>query len=329
MSSGARGHVLPMDKYDMSLDVSISYRDRAIEYTVMLKNDSPHPIEPVLVYPAVEPHILAPDRESAMLGPLSGGQSASTTFILTPNEDFYDLVLSRSVLEGRDMDVRCTIRSRKGMITCEVHLKNRRNVPLEGVEVSPLCPPGYVSPLKSRVVDLAPLSTRKVSFNLVPERFSEEYEKRTARYVPFTPRVRRPAPPGPGDLPHGVHVEMDLPQPYARTRAYEPRAMCSSRSVRGLLVTPEIRETLRIEETTPEEIALTRVPRVKREIVPVEGKEATDEGVAVEMTAPEPEEEVPLERDEDEGHACPNCGGDLTFIDEYQRWYCYECERYA
>ncbi len=27
--------------------------------------------------------------------------------------------------------------------------------------------------------------------------------------------------------------------------------------------------------------------------------------------------------------ACANCGGDLSYIDEYERWYCYNCDAYA
>ncbi len=27
--------------------------------------------------------------------------------------------------------------------------------------------------------------------------------------------------------------------------------------------------------------------------------------------------------------ACANCGGDLTYIAEYERWYCYNCDTYA
>ncbi len=25
---------------------------------------------------------------------------------------------------------------------------------------------------------------------------------------------------------------------------------------------------------------------------------------------------------------CPDCGGELTWIEEYNRWYCYSCEKY-
>jgi len=27
--------------------------------------------------------------------------------------------------------------------------------------------------------------------------------------------------------------------------------------------------------------------------------------------------------------SCPTCGKPLTFIDQYQRWYCYSCEKYV
>jgi ribosomal protein S27AE len=25
---------------------------------------------------------------------------------------------------------------------------------------------------------------------------------------------------------------------------------------------------------------------------------------------------------------CPDCGGELAWIEEYNRWYCYSCEKY-
>lgn len=27
--------------------------------------------------------------------------------------------------------------------------------------------------------------------------------------------------------------------------------------------------------------------------------------------------------------ACPTCNGPLTYIPQYQRWYCYKCKKYA
>lgn len=27
--------------------------------------------------------------------------------------------------------------------------------------------------------------------------------------------------------------------------------------------------------------------------------------------------------------ACPTCGGPLTYIEQYQRWYCYKCKKYV
>jgi len=26
---------------------------------------------------------------------------------------------------------------------------------------------------------------------------------------------------------------------------------------------------------------------------------------------------------------CPTCGGPLTYIEQYQRWYCYKCKKYT
>jgi predicted DNA-binding protein (UPF0251 family) len=26
---------------------------------------------------------------------------------------------------------------------------------------------------------------------------------------------------------------------------------------------------------------------------------------------------------------CPDCGGPLAYVDQYQRWYCYKCKKYA
>ena len=28
------------------------------------------------------------------------------------------------------------------------------------------------------------------------------------------------------------------------------------------------------------------------------------------------------------GYFCPSCGGPLTFVTEYNRWYCYNCKKY-
>jgi len=28
------------------------------------------------------------------------------------------------------------------------------------------------------------------------------------------------------------------------------------------------------------------------------------------------------------GYSCPSCGGPLTFVTEYNRWYCYNCKKY-
>jgi hypothetical protein len=347
--------VLPLDKLDMSIDISISYREQAIEYSVVLRNDSPQRIEPITIYPAVQPQMFVLDREYAILGPLSGGESASTTFLLSPNEDFYNLVLAKGIIEGRDIDVTSTIRSRRGMITCDVHLKNKRRIPIKALEVSPLAPPGYASPIKSRIVDLGSLESRKVTFNLVPEKLRSELERKATRYVPFTPRFRRLAPPGIKDLPQSVEVEVEPPHPYARMECYNPAAMCSSRSVRGLIMAPEVREALRIEETTPEEIEIKHVPKVKREISEGVSRQTpksaqpsrkeeeplveVDRDVAPEEVPPEeemrpeedagPEEGPQLDEVAEKKYPCAYCGMELKFIEQYQRWYCYSCKRYA
>lgn len=339
--------ILPLDKLDMSIDISISYKEQTIEYNVVLRNDSPQRIEPITIYPAVQPQMFVPDREYAILGPLSGGESASTTFLLSPNEEFYNLVLAKGIIEGRDIDVTSTIRSRRGMITCDVHLKNRRKIPIKALEVSPLAPPGYASPIKSRIVDLGSLESRRVTFNLVPEKLHAELERKATRYVPFTPRFRRLAPPDAKDLPRSVEVEVEPPHPYARMEYYNPAAMCSSKSVRGLIMAPEVREALRIEETTPEEIEIKHVPKVKREIsegvsrqtpktAPSQREEPlveVDRDVAPEEEPleeeVEPEEGYQLHEVAEKTYPCANCGKELKFIEQYQRWYCYSCNKYA
>jgi hypothetical protein len=40
----------------------------------------------------------------------------------------------------------------------------------------------------------------------------------------------------------------------------------------------------------------------------------------VQMPPPPPPPEV---------RTCPTCGGPLTYIDQYQRWYCYKCKKYV
>jgi hypothetical protein len=33
--------------------------------------------------------------------------------------------------------------------------------------------------------------------------------------------------------------------------------------------------------------------------------------------------------DMEKKHSCVECGGDLSYIEQYDRWYCYSCERYS
>ena len=39
--------------------------------------------------------------------------------------------------------------------------------------------------------------------------------------------------------------------------------------------------------------------------------------------APPPVQQPPA------AYSCPTCGNTLTFIEQYQRWYCYKCQKYA
>ena len=36
-----------------------------------------------------------------------------------------------------------------------------------------------------------------------------------------------------------------------------------------------------------------------------------------------------LEQEEGSKYMCKSCGNDLTWIEQYQRWYCYSCQTYA
>ncbi len=47
----------------------------------------------------------------------------------------------------------------------------------------------------------------------------------------------------------------------------------------------------------------------------LEGKPAVPEG------KPAEEREVT--------HPCPDCGEKLSYIEQYDRWYCYSCEKYT
>lgn len=34
-------------------------------------------------------------------------------------------------------------------------------------------------------------------------------------------------------------------------------------------------------------------------------------------------------KETEELHVCPTCKGPLSYIQQYQRWYCYRCQKYA
>jgi sporulation protein YlmC with PRC-barrel domain len=48
-------------------------------------------------------------------------------------------------------------------------------------------------------------------------------------------------------------------------------------------------------------------------------KPATEEATATAQAGPQ----------QPEVRVCPTCKGPLSFIQQYQRWYCYKCQKYA
>ncbi len=69
-----------------------------------------------------------------------------------------------------------------------------------------------------------------------------------------------------------------------------------------------------------------------------EGAEMEEKPEEKEEKKPEPEEkkeEPEEEKEEPEAPpppppktACPTCGKEATYVDQYQRWYCYNCQKY-
>jgi len=53
--------------------------------------------------------------------------------------------------------------------------------------------------------------------------------------------------------------------------------------------------------------------------------------IILEVPGYQPPQEYPEEGmgEGTEEASCAICGGPLTFIEEYGRWYCYKCEAYA
>ncbi len=41
------------------------------------------------------------------------------------------------------------------------------------------------------------------------------------------------------------------------------------------------------------------------------------------------EQQAPKPEPEEEEYSCSECGAELSYIEEYESWYCYECEEYA
>jgi len=69
-----------------------------------------------------------------------------------------------------------------------------------------------------------------------------------------------------------------------------------------------------VEEEKKKEVAEEKVVEKEEEVKKEKGK------------VPPPPEDMPPPPPETE---CPYCGGPLTYIDAYDRWYCYKCLRYA
>lgn len=42
-----------------------------------------------------------------------------------------------------------------------------------------------------------------------------------------------------------------------------------------------------------------------------------------------PAKPAPAQPPQETSQVCPTCKGSLSYIKEYQRWYCYKCQKYA
>ena len=394
---------LPLETHDLTLTTTIEYRDGLIEYIASLRNDGGRPVEEVSVLPSVPPETFRAEPAHAVIGPLAAGQTGSATFLLEPLAEFEALVLARPVIEGRDVEVRSSVRSRKGSITCEVELLNRQGIRLRGLDVSPLLPEGFLSTVPSKRVDLGPRERARLVFNVLPRAEFAVAERRGKRAA-FSPRgvaVREPAP---SDLERNMPAELRPLPPYSRVKVHKPGLKVESKAMRGLMARSEVREVLRAEEVVPEEIEIRMVKGVKasvrkpparaassqqesapseqqepvsrRERRPVtrakpadaepeveqfeetfrdeirrgreiaaEGDEekAEDEGFdgaetttggesesdeTVDEPAEDATEDEPATAVDPEHPPCPDCGNGLDWVQEYDRWYCYSCEKY-
>jgi hypothetical protein len=397
------GKQLPLESQDLTLTTTIEYRDGLIEYVSALRNDGGRPVEEVSLVPSVPPEAFMADPPHATIGPLAAGQSGSATFLLEPMSDFENLILARPVVEGRDVEIRSVVRSRKGSITCEVELVNRQGMLVRGLEVSPLLPEGYVSTVPSKRVDLAPRDRVRLVFNVLPKSEFAVAERRGKRSA-FSPRGVSVREPSPGDIPRSMPAELRPLPPYSRARVHKPGLKVESKAMRGLMARSEVREVLRAEEVVPEDIEIRMVKGVKaavrkpsakaageepareaepaveerrerrparraerepepepeverfeetfrdeirrgREISagaeedtsePISEYEAAEEGAGEAAgAAPEVEAEAGAETEGEDAQAvdpehppCPDCGNGLDWVQEYERWYCYTCEKY-
>ncbi len=119
----------------------------------------------------------------------------------------------------------------------------------------------------------------------------EAGEEEPAAAAPSTPK---PAAPGPTAEPASAETKSAEP-------AVTPSAAVSAPEASAVVVLEEPKEVARVEEPTP---AVVAVPTSQR---------------AVEETPVEPRV----------AHPCPTCGRELSYISQYERWYCYFCQRYS
>jgi len=60
--------------------------------------------------------------------------------------------------------------------------------------------------------------------------------------------------------------------------------------------------------------------------IPWQDVQATGDYILLkpQLVAAQPPSQAPSEQ-----HLCPTCKGPLSYIQQYQRWYCYKCQKYA
>jgi len=82
---------------------------------------------------------------------------------------------------------------------------------------------------------------------------------------------------------------------------------------------------------TKQEITIDLVRGLMNDLLPEREREELEEAEALETIEPKPKREKvpapPLEVRKE--RTCSTCGQELTYIETYDRWYCYKCKKYA